>query len=105
MDYCKLSKHAFVEAPLTEIGTESAELNNIPKQHDFGNASINSPLEWDAAKKFTKVLCQSNESFSEQRRAIEMNVSAIDHHMKVSGDHGRRFVKCVGHMVILEVNK
>ena len=96
VNHWKSTKRAFVEAALTEIGSHSVELNNIPSQVEFDSASIEQLLDWDADDSFTKGPHQSDQSFVEQRTAIAMNVAAIDNYLNICSDNGGSFVKCVG---------
>jgi predicted GIY-YIG superfamily endonuclease len=51
---------------------------NIPPKEELLNATLNNPCNWDPIASFTKGINQSEESFNEQKFAIQTCIQAID---------------------------
>jgi len=75
-------KKIFVNAIHMEL-RESDENCDLPTKADVLNASKCNPLQWDALKSFKKNINQSDESYAEQRLAIEVAVNAIENYCSI----------------------
>ena len=65
---------------------------NLPPLQEFMDCSRNNSLQWNCIPNFKKHPDQCEESFDEQKLAIETSIASIDHYM----DYTRQthFVKC-----------
>ena len=66
-----------VTAALNEL-EPAIELCNIPSKEALLNATIENPLNWDLPTAFQKSDIQSNESFQEQKLAIDICAASIN---------------------------
>ena len=73
----KNAKSNVIDAAIEELGV-GVDLRNVPSKDNLETASIKRPSNWDAIASLEKKLNQSNESFLEQKLAIETCVYAID---------------------------
>ena len=64
----------------------------LPSIDDIKCCSRNHPLDWDPVLNFRKHADQSQQSFDDQKLAIETNISAIDQYVNYTGQC--LFVKC-----------
>lgn len=77
---------------MTEL-QPSLDRCSIPSVEDFKSATKSCPLHWDALENFKISPKQSQESYLEQRSAIENCVDAINEYINVFESKGK-FVKC-----------
>ena len=87
-------KTDITQAALREMGEATIDCCNIPSLDDLVNASIDSPSNWDAIENFRKSENQSEESFEEQRFAVQICVQSIDSYLNVMTN------KCVKNVII-----
>ena len=85
-------KDTFVNAIHMKFG-ESIENCDLPTKRDVLNVSKCNPLQWDALKSFEKNINQSDESYAEQRLAIEVAINAIENYSSI---YNLNYTKNVG---------
>ena len=79
-----------MEASLKELGNMT-ETYNIPTKMELLNASISTPLEWNAINNFQKGNEQSQSSYEEQKLAINMTCTSLYNY--ATGYNENYFVK------------
>ena len=84
-------KDNFVCASLREMDS-CVDLYSIPSIDEIKDCSRNDPLDWDPILNFRKHPDQSQQSFDDQKLAVENNVAAIDQYVNYTGQC--LFVKC-----------
>ena len=70
-------KETLINAALTEIG-DRAIPNGVPSKQALQSCSNTNPLHWDAVGSHSKSNNQSNESYEEQKLAIQSSIDSID---------------------------
>ena len=86
-------KRNFIEAIKLELG-EFYTSCNVPTKEEILNASEASPIHWNALDNFSKSNSQSEESFKEQKMAIQIACNAIDKYLDM--DDQCTFTKNIG---------
>ena len=86
-------KKTFIEAISLELGSSYDDCN-IPPKEQIINASKAFPLHWNALESFRQSNVQSDSSFDEQKKAIEVSCSAIDKYIDMNDQ--LTFTKNVG---------
>jgi hypothetical protein len=76
--YIRSLKNTFIDAIHEELTPITFELCSIPSKATILSASKSLPMNWDAVDKFTRNPIQSEDSFEEQRTAINVACSQID---------------------------
>jgi predicted GIY-YIG superfamily endonuclease len=82
-DYCRSIKSTFVDAIQLEFGS-AIERCNIPSKDEILLATKSTPFDWDPIESFSKSNSQSEESYIEQKRAIQLGVDAINKYNNLS---------------------
>lgn len=90
--YAQKIKTNLINCGLKEMGT-SIETCGIPSKEELENATFSTPLNWDAIASFRKYQNQTDESYQEQKLAIETSIDAIDSYRNTLC---KSFVKHVG---------
>ena len=90
--YQENNKSNIIDAAMKELGETTQVQCIIPPKDDLMNAKKESPLNWNAVSSFTKNNIQSDESFEEQKVAIEYCCRACDTYCILSN----KFTKCTG---------
>ena len=75
--YAQKIKTNLINCGLKEMGT-CIESCNIPSNNELETASYFTPVDWDAKTCFKKFQNQTDDSYKEQKLAIETCVDAID---------------------------
>ena len=81
-----------IEVALNELGSQIIENCKISKKEDLMSCSKECPLTWDPVDHFTQNEGQPDESFHEQKLAIQLMKEAADQYLS----YGNTFVKCTG---------
>ena len=87
-------KDTFIDAIYEELTQTTIESCNIPSKDTILSATKSLPMNWNAVDNFTKNPIQSEDSFEEQRTAINVACSQIDKYIN-PGDQ-TLFIKNVG---------
>ena len=90
--YAQKIKTNLINCGLKEMGT-CIESCNIPSNNELETASYFTPVDWDAKTCFKKFQNQTDDSYEEQKLAIETCVDAIDAYRNTLQDS---FIKHVG---------
>lgn len=82
--YIKSLKGTFIDAIHEEISPTTIESCNVPPKDTILSATKSLPMNWNAVDSFTKNHIQSDESYDEQRIAIDLVCSQIDKYINPS---------------------
>ena len=85
-------KSNVIDAALNELGQQTIENCKIPTKEDLMSCSKEYPLSWDPIENFTQNEGQPDESFREQKLALQLMKEAADEYLSF----GNTFVKCTG---------
>lgn len=77
-------KDTFIDAINMELGNATLLSCNIPSKEDLTAATKSNPLQWNALSSFQRNPVQSQESFTEQKLAIQLCSEAIDKYADMS---------------------
>ena len=90
--YAQNIKTNLINCGLKEMRT-SIETCNVPSKEELENATIVTPLNWDAITSFKRYQNQIDDSYEEQKLAIKICINAIDSHRNALH---QSFIKHVG---------
>ena len=89
--YIDSMKTKLIKSAMSELKEDSVQSCNIPTEEHLFNASKENPVEWDAYNSFTQSENQPDDSFNEQRFAIQKCKETIDSYY--NGIFHNNFVK------------
>ena len=87
-------KTDLIEAAFEEQGEESIRYCRIPSKENLLNATAQNPLGWDPVESFHQNALQSQDSFNEQKFAIQTVVETINSYRDFT--HQTTYTKNVG---------
>ena len=87
-------KTGLIEAAFEELGEESIRRCRIPSKENLLNATAQNPLGWDPVESFHQNALQSQDSFNEQKFAIQTVVETINSYRDFT--HQTTYTKNVG---------
>lgn len=92
--YLRSFKESMLNAALRELGDTT--FYNIPSREQILSATLDNPIEWDALGCFLKSTNQSDESYEEQKRVIQLCLKQIDQYcnMKNAGVYTKNIIIC-----------
>ena len=91
-EFMKKAKSTVIDAALKELGEETIEKCCIPTKEDLMSCSKERPLSWDPISNFSQNDNQPDQSFQEQKLAVQLMKDAADEYLSCDN----RFVKCTG---------
>ena len=83
IEHKRTIKLNLIDAAFNEIGEDGLERCMVPSKEDLIGATLSNNLNWDPVISFKKSVNQSEDSFMEQKLAIETCTNAIDNYRNV----------------------
>ena len=92
LKYVQEKRRITLESVVRELGLEAAQ--NLPNVEEVMIATKENPVRWDPIESFKKSSRQSEESYKEQKFAIQHTVDAIDRYKNLYSEN--RVIKSIG---------